>query len=171
MVVVLILIAAASRLLPHPPNFAPVAAIGLFAGATLGRRTAWLVPFAALLLSDLVLGFYHPVTMFWNYAGFGACLLLGSGLLASSRTIARLGAATLTSSLAFFALSNFGMWASGYYPRTGAGLLECYTAALPFLRNTVVSDVVYTGALFGSLWAFAQLRARRAATSETRAGA
>src|SRR5262245_27433914 len=74
---VLILLAAASRLLPHPPNFAPVAAIGLFAGAVQSRRAAWLVPFAALLASDVFLGLYKPVYMFWNYLAFGACLLLG----------------------------------------------------------------------------------------------
>jgi hypothetical protein len=149
MVVVLILLAVASRLLPHPPNFAPVAAIGLFAGSMLDRRAAWLVPFAALLVSDLFLGFYQPVGMFWNYLGFAACLLLGSGMIGSRRTVTRLAGATLASSLAFFALSNFGMWAGGYYPRTLAGLAECYVAALPFFRNTLASDVVYTAALFG----------------------
>ncbi len=152
MVYVLILLAAASRLLPHPPNFAPVAAIGLFAGATLDRRAAWLVPFAAVLLSDAIIGFYHPVSMFWNYAGLAACLFLGSAILGRARSLPRFAGATLTSSLAFFALSNFGMWASGYYPRTGAGLVECYVAALPFLRNTFASDVLYTAALFGG-WA------------------
>ena len=152
----LILLAAASRLLPHPPNFAPIAAIGLFAGATLGRRTAWIVPFAALLLSDLVLGFYHPVAMFFNYLAFASCLLLGMGLLANRRSVARLAGATLASSLTFFAISNFGMWASGYYPRTLAGFVACYTAALPFFRSTLVSDVVFTAALFG---AYALLKA------------
>jgi hypothetical protein len=151
MVVVLILLAVASRLLPHAPNFTPVAAIGLFAGATFGRRAGWLVPLAALLLSDVFLGFYHPMSMFWNYAGFGACLLLGSGLLSAKRSLPRLAVATLGSSLAFFALSNFGMWASGYYPRTFAGLGACYTAGLPFLRNTLASDALFTAALFGSL--------------------
>ena len=151
MVVLLIVLAVASRLLPHAPNFTPVAAIGLFAGATLGRRAAWLVPLAALLVSDAFLGFYHPMSMFWNYLGFGACLLLGSGLLGRSRSLPRLGGATLASSLAFFALSNFGMWASGYYPRTLAGLGQCYAAGLPFLRNTVASDVLFTAALFGAL--------------------
>lgn len=160
MVVVLILLAAASRLLPHPPNFAPVAAIGLFAGAALGRRTAWLVPVAALLLSDAVIGFYHPMSMFWNYAGFAACLLLGSAILGPARSLPRFAGATLTSSIAFFALSNFGMWASGYYPRTLAGLVECYVAALPFFRNTLASDVVYTAALFGG-WALLRSALRR----------
>jgi len=164
MVVVLILLAAASRLLPHPPNFAPIAAIGLFAGAALDRRMAWLVPFAALLLSDAVLGFYHPVSMFWNYAGFAACLVLGAGLLGPRRSLKRFTAATLTSSVAFFALSNFGMWASGYYPRTFAGLVECYVAALPFFRNTLASDIVYTAALFGG-WALLRSALRRPAAA------
>jgi hypothetical protein len=149
MVFVLIVLAAASRLLPHPPNFAPVAAIGLFAGATVGRRAGWLLPLAALLASDLVIGFYHPVSMFWNYLGFATCLLLGSGLLARGRSAGRLVGAVLASSVTFFALSNFGMWASGYYPRTLAGLADCYVQALPFFRNTLASDVVYSAALFG----------------------
>jgi hypothetical protein len=167
MVVVLILLAVASRLLPHPPNFAPVAAIGLFAGAAFGRRTAWLVPLAALLLSDAIIGFYHPVSMFWNYAGFAACLLLGASVLGPARTLPRFAGATLASSLAFFALSNFGMWASGYYPRTAAGLVACYTAALPFFRNTLVSDVLYSAALFGG-WALLRAAFKRPAAETAR---
>lgn len=149
MVFVLIVLAAASRLLPHPPNFAPVAAIGLFAGALTGRRIGWLLPLVALLASDLVIGFYHPVGMLWNYLAFGTCLLLGSGWLAERRTFGRITGAVLSSSVAFFVLSNFGMWASGYYPRTWAGLVECYVAAVPFFRNTLASDVLYSAALFG----------------------
>lgn len=149
MVVILILLAAASRLLPHPPNFAPVAAIGLFAGAMLDRRSAWTVPFIALLLSDLVLGFYRPMGMLFNYLAFAACLLIGSGLLAKHRTFARISGATLASALVFFALSNFGMVATGYYPFTWAGVVECYTAAIPFFRNTLASDVLFVAVLFG----------------------
>ncbi len=160
MVVVLILLAVASRLLPHPPNFAPIAAVGLFAGSVFSRRAGWLVPFAALLISDLVLGFYHPVSMVWNYLGFAACLLLGSGLVGTRRSVVRLAGATLASSVAFFALSNLGMWMSGYYPRTFAGLVECYVAALPFFRNTLASDALYTAALFGA-WALLSRGAAR----------
>ena len=149
MVFVLIVLAAASRLLPHPPNFAPVAAIGLYAGAYASRRWAWLVPFAALLLSDLVLGFYSPVGMLWNYLAFATCLAIGAGWLSSGRSLVRVGGAVLASSVAFFVVSNFGMWASGYYPRTAEGLVQCYTAALPFFRNTLASDVIYSAALFG----------------------
>ncbi len=149
MVIILILLAAASRLLPHPPNFAPVAAIGLFAGAFLPRRAAWLVPFAALLLSDLVIGFYPPMSMFWNYLGFAGCLLLGSSVLGQQRGLGRLAGATLASAVVFFTLSNFGVWASGYYPLTLAGLTECYVAAIPFFRNTLTSDVLFVAVLFG----------------------
>ncbi len=149
MVFVLIVLAAASRLLPHPPNFAPVAAIGLFAGAFTGRRVGWLVPFAALLASDAVLGFYHPMSMTWNYLAFAACLLMGSGWLARGRSFGRITGAVLASAVTFFVLSNFGMWASGYYPRTWAGLVECYVAAIPFFRNTLASDVLYSAVLFG----------------------
>ena len=161
MVFALIVLAAASRLLPHPPNFAPVAAIGLFAGAHTSRRAGWLVPFAALLASDALLGFYSPVGMLWNYLAFAACLLLGSGFLARRRSALRLGGAVLTSSVAFFVISNFGMWASGYYPRTAAGLVECYVAALPFFRNTLTSDVLYSAVLFGGYALIARLMERR----------
>ena len=166
LVFVLIVLAAASRLLPHPPNFAPVAAIGLFAGAFAGRRHSWMVAFGALLASDVVLGFYHPVSMFWNYLAFAACLLLGSGWLLRSRTFGRIAGAVLASAATFFLLSNFGMWASGYYPRTWAGLVECYLAAVPFFRNTLASDVLYSAVLFGghallSRW-FARPRAETA---------
>lgn len=149
MVFVLIVLAAASRLLPHPPNFAPVAAMGLFAGAFAGRRNAWLVAFGALLASDLFLGFYHPVSMFWNYLAYATCILLGSGWLARQRSFGRIAGAVLASAVTFFVLSNFGMWASGYYPRTWDGLVQCYVQALPFFRNTLASDVFYSAILFG----------------------
>ena len=160
MVVVLILLAAASRLLPHPPNFAPVAAIGLFAGATLDKRAAWLVPFAALVLSDAFLGFYHPASMLMNYLGFAACLALGAVLLQKQRGAGRIAIAGFASAVAFFAISNLGVWLAGYYPRTLAGLSECYVAAIPFFRNTLVSDLLFSGALFGGYALLKALAAR-----------
>lgn len=99
--------------------------------------------------------------MLWNYLAFASCLLLGSGWLARRRTALRLGGAVVTSALAFFVISNFGMWASGYYPRTWAGLVECYVAALPFLRNTLLSDALYCAALFGGYALLARFVPRR----------
>jgi len=84
-----------------------------------------------------------------NYLAFATCLAIGAGWLAKGRSIVRVTGAVLASSVAFFTVSNFGMWASGYYPRTWDGLVQCYTAALPFFRNTLASDVLYSAALFG----------------------
>jgi hypothetical protein len=140
--------AAALRLVPHPPNFSPIDAMALFSGAYLGRRAIALVaPLAALLLSDLILGFYPG--MLFQYVSVAAITLLGS--LALSRvTVPRLGAAAVASSLLFFAVSNFGVWAvSGMYPHSLAGLGACYVAAIPFFQNTVAGDLFYTTLLFG----------------------
>jgi hypothetical protein len=157
--------AAALRLVPHPANLTPISAMALFGGAYLGRRAvAFAAPLAALLLSDAVLGFYSG--MWVNYLALGAIVLIGWGLLAQ-RSVLRLGVAALASSLLFFLLSNFGVWAlSGMYPHDLAGLAACYVAAIPFFQNTVAGDLFYTVLLFGG-FAVAerlvpQLRERRA---------
>ncbi len=140
--------AAAMRLAPHPPNVSPIAAMALFGGAYMPRRAmAFVAPFAALLLSDLVLGFYAG--MDFVYFSFGLTVLIG-WVIASRKTPLTVAAAALTSSILFFILTNFGMWMfSGIYPRTGEGLVACYVAAIPFFQNTVVGDLFYTALLFG----------------------
>jgi hypothetical protein len=143
-----ILAAAALRLLPHPPNFTPIGAMALFSGAYLGRRgLAFVAPLAALLLSDLVLGFYHGMATVY----FSVVLIVLIGLQLSSRgSFWRVGAAALASSVLFYVVTNFGMWLfSGIYPRTLGGLEACYIAAIPFFQNTVSGDLVYTALLFG----------------------
>jgi hypothetical protein len=143
-----ILAAAAMRLVPHPPNFTPIGAMALFGGAYLGRRAvAFVAPLAALLLSDAVLGFYSG--MWVNYLAVGLIVLIGWGLSAR-RSVLRLGIAAVASSILFFVLSNFGVWAlSGMYPHDLAGLAACYAAAIPFFQNTVAGDLFYTALLFG----------------------
>lgn len=160
MVYVLILAAAASRLAPHPANFAPIGALGLFAGATLDRRGAWAVPLAALLLSDAALGFYNPALMAFVYAGFAMGGLLGRRFLRADRGWGRLGVCSVASATAFFALSNFGCWVVGMYPHTWEGLARCYVMALPFFRNTLLGDLVYMFGLFGA-YALVQQRAAK----------
>ncbi|HEX5257555.1 MAG TPA: DUF6580 family putative transport protein [Sphingomicrobium sp.] len=143
-----IVAAAALRLVPHPPNFTPIDAMALFSGAYVGRRMlALAAPLAALLLSDLVLGFYP--SMLFQYAAVVLIVLLGS--LALSRiTILRLVGAALASSILFFAISNFGVWAvSGMYAHTPTGLGACYVAAIPFFQNTLAGDLFYAALLFG----------------------
>jgi hypothetical protein len=143
-----ILVAAALRLVPHPPNFTPIGAIALFSGAYLGRRgLAFAAPIGALLLSDAILGFYSG--MAFQYLSVALIVLLG--WLALSRvTVLRLGIAAVASSVLFFAISNFGVWlVSGMYPRDVNGLAACYVAAIPFFQNTVAGDPFYVTLLFG----------------------
>ncbi len=141
-------LAVVFRLIPHPPNFAPIAAIGLFGGAYLANRwMALAIPLAALFLSDLVLGLHSG--MWAVYAAMAVSVLLG-GWLRSNRAPHRVVGAALAGSLVFFALTNLAVWLmDGMYPMTLGGLAACYMAALPFLQNTVVGDLVFTVALFG----------------------
>jgi len=143
-----IVAAAALRLVPHPPNFSPIDAMALFSGAYIGRRAlAFAAPLGALLLSDLLLGFYPG--MLFQYAAVALIVLLGSFAL-SRVTVLRLAGAALTSSVLFFAVSNFGVWLlSGMYAHTAAGLGACYVAAIPFFQNTTAGDLFYTALLFG----------------------
>lgn len=153
--VAIVLTAAALRLLPHPPNFVPIGAMALFGGAMFARgRLALAVPLAAMIVSDLILAavFYGTsvfASMPFVYAGFA--IYVGLGRLVRRRvTPLRIGAATLTGSVAFFLITNFGSWLRGlWYPMTLEGLVACYTAAIPFFRHTLASDVLYTAILFG----------------------
>lgn len=140
--------AVASRLMPHPWNLTSVAAVALFSGAYLeDRRLAFVVPLAALLLSDLVLGFYKGMAVV--YLSFALIVCIGLWLRSRRRAPVIVGA-TLAGSVLFFGLSNLGVWAfGGLYPMNGAGLAACFTAALPFFRGTLEGDGLYSLILFG----------------------
>src|SRR3954463_744116 len=143
-----ILVAAGLRLVPHPPNFSPIDAMALFSGAYLGRRAlVFAAPLSALLLSDLVLGFYHGQATVY----FSVALIVMIGMAALTRVSAlRVGAAAIASSVLFFVITNFGMWMfGGIYPPTLAGLQACYVAAIPFFQNTIAGDLFYATLLFG----------------------
>ena len=148
--------AAAMRLLPHPPNMTPIAAMALFGGVYFAtRRTAFLVPLAAMYLSDLVLGFFvYDFGLFhwfmpFVYASFAVTVCLGS-LIRHRLTPLTIGGAALMSSVLFFIVANFGVWLVGnLYPKTVAGLVSCYVAAIPFFRNTLAGNTFYTLVLFG----------------------
>lgn len=164
----LILAAALTRLLPHPYNFTPIGAMGLFGAAYFGRN--WLtlaIPFAALFLSDLLLNnvvyaqYYSGftfITSWWIYGAFALVMLIGLALLRSRVTPGRIVASSLLASVAFYLVSNFGAWIApvgpALYPKTMAGLVEGYIAGLPFLGNTVLGDLFFCALLFGAYaWA------------------
>jgi hypothetical protein len=140
--------AAALRLLPHWPNFTPIAAMALFGGAHFAsRRAAFALPLAAMLLSDLALGLH--ATLPFVYAAFAATVGLGL-LLRTRRTVWSIGGAALGASVLFFVVTNLAVWAvGGLYPRTATGLAEAFAAAIPFYAPTVAGDLFYTALLFG----------------------
>ena len=150
LVITMILAAAASRLIPHPPNMTAITAMALFGGATLAdKRLAFLVPLGALFLGDLVLGFHSQIAAV--YGCFALVVCIGLWLQPRRTPLVILGA-TLASSLLFYLVVDFGVWLiDGMYPRTAEGLVACYVAALPFLRNGIEGDLFYTLVLFGGL--------------------
>lgn len=144
----MILAAALTRLLPHPQNFAPITAIALFGGAHFAnKKQAFLVPFAAMMLSDLILGFHS--TMLPVYTSFALIVLIGFSLR-DKTSAGRIVAASFASSVLFFVVTNFGTWAfQSLYPKTLEGLATCYAMALPFFQNTLLGDAIYVATLFG----------------------
>jgi hypothetical protein len=155
----LIVAAALSRLLPHPPNFSPVEAIALFGGAYFAsRQVALVVPLVALLVSDLVLGAvlgasyagYLGGISFWSvYACIALSTLLGFGLRGRV-TGTRLLGYSLAGSVLFFAVTNFAAWiASPFYPQTPAGLTAAFVAGIPFFKWTLLGTLANAALLFG----------------------
>jgi len=161
----LILLAALSRLLPHPPNFAPIASLGIFGGAVVAnKKYALILPLGALLLSDILFELFTDTKGFYDISQtfvYGAVILIT--LLATQikkvNTINIL-LACFWSGAIFYILSNFGVWLNGsLYPKTFAGLLQCYAAAIPFYKNELfgnfilnifMSNIFFSAVLFGA---------------------
>ena len=152
----IILFAAVMRLVPHWPNFTPVAAIALFGGAHLGRRSlAFAIPLVALFISDLFLGFHN--FMIPVYISFALVVLLG-GLLRNNVKVHTVAGGALAGSTLFFLLTNFAVWlTTPYYGPGFSGLMACYTAALPFFHTSILGDLFYSTVFFGGFY-FVQQR-------------
>ncbi len=155
----IVLIAALTRLLPHPSNFTPIGAIALFGGAYFSKKyLAFLLPLAAMLVSDALLGFHS--SMWAVYLSFVLIVGIGMGAL-QKVTAGRVIGSALASSVLFFLITNFAVWygSTEFYPPTLAGLGACYLAGLQFYQqdffgnlffNTVMGDLFFSGMLFGS---------------------
>ncbi len=135
----MIVLAVITRLLPHPPNVAPITGIALFAAYRLGdKRVAFLLPLFCMFVTDVFLGF-HSIIPFVYLAIVGiSCIGIFSKKI-NSLTV-------LKSSILFFFVSNFGVWLLGY-PNTLAGFISCYTLALPFFINSILGDLFFYHAL------------------------
>ena len=147
-IVSLIVLSAVLRILPHPWNLTPVGAMALFSGAMFRNRwIAFLLPLASLFAGDVFVGFHK--LMLAVYASFAVSVAIGRWL-AENRSVARIGGAVLLGALQFFVVTNFAMWAvGGFYPKTTAGLVNCFVAGVPFFWNTFAGDALYAGVLFG----------------------
>lgn len=145
----IILVAAFSRLIPHPPNFTAIGAMALFGGAYFNKKyLAFIIPFAAMLMTDAIIGF-HP-TMIAVYVSFAIIVMIGFSLR-EKKKIGNIILASVSASVLFFVVTNFAVWGMlPYYPKTGVGLAACYTAAVPFFHYNLMGDLLYTGVLFGA---------------------
>ena len=152
---VVILIAIVSRFIPHPPNFTPILSICFFSGIMFNKiKYAYSIPIIFMLLSDLIIGFYSLI--FWVY--FSLIIIISLGIYLnknyqksnnSKPIVLYLG--TVSSSLIFYLISNFGVWiGSVFYKQDISGLINCYVAALPFLKNNLLSNLFFTTIIFYS---------------------
>ena len=163
----LIVLAAMTRVLPHPPNFSPVAAIALFGGAYFANRSwALIVPLAGLFLSDLALASINGGLYASWFGGTGIWLVYGCIVLTTVMGLGlrgRVGGGrvlgySLAGSMLFFVVTNFAAWLGDpMYPKTLAGLAAAYAAGIPFFQWSVLGTLFYSAILFGG---FALLRSQ-----------
>jgi hypothetical protein len=142
----------------HIPNFSPLDAIALFCGTYFYKRiAAFVITLLSVWLGDIVINkmmlghvvFFYP-GCYWQYASYLLIAVVGMRLH-QGVTLQRVAKACLASSMLFFMISNFGVWMSGaLYPMTTDGLIACYLAAIPFFKNTLLSDFLFAAVLFGS---------------------
>lgn len=149
-----VIFAVIFRLLPHTFHFTPVGASLLYFGARRSRKELF-IPVVLMAASDVYLTIFHYGYRFTadnliTFAWYAGAVLIGS-LLRENRSAVRVVGASLAASLSFFAVSNFAVWAFyALYPHTLAGLAACYVAAIPFFRNTLASDLIFSAVFFGT---------------------
>ncbi len=138
-----------ARLLPHPANVAPIAALALFGALYLPRRVGIVLPLLAMMTSDFFIGFYQWQIMLAVYASFIAIGCVGL-FIREKKNFLKISTTVFSGSILFFLVTNFAVWEFGsMYPKNFQGLIESYTMALPFFRNTLLGDIFYSVLLIG----------------------
>jgi hypothetical protein len=153
-----IALAAFSRVLPHEPNFSIVGALALFSGAFFQNKyLRFIIPLTVMLLSDLVIGVH--ATMPFVYGSFVLISFLGRFLTKDQNPIKLIGVSIVSSTI-FFLITNFGVWImTDMYIKNFSGLLTSYYMGVPFFRNTLISDLLYSFVLFYG-YTYLEVRAR-----------
>lgn len=159
---ILVALGATARLLPHEANFAPIAAMALFGAVYLKPKYALLVPFAALFISDMFLGFDSLSSRLSVYGAFLLVGVIGLAVRRHKSALTIIGG-SLAGSIVFFLVTNFVFfYPPVMYAHDLAGQLSSYYNALPFFRGTLLGDLFYTGIFFGA-YALATYFARKKA--------
>jgi hypothetical protein len=145
---IMVAIAAATRFLPHPPNFTAIGGMALFGAASLtNKKLAFLVPIMAMLISDLFIPNGFDLSVYTAFIAIAAMGLLISNKKGPMPVIV----GSISASVIFFAISNFGVWASqAMYTKNAIGLMTCFQAAIPFFPNTLAADLFFSSLLFSS---------------------
>jgi hypothetical protein len=130
-----------------PYNFTPVEAIALFGGAYFAdRRLAFIVPLGAMFIADTIIGLHGLIPVI--YGCIAASVLLGFGLR-NKVGVLRIAGYGIAGSLVFFVVVSFAEWLLGDTEYCRAGIVSCYVAAVPFLKNWLLGTLVWSGVLFG----------------------
>lgn len=149
----------AMRVLPHPPNVAPVAAVALLSGALLPRKFAFVLPLSAMVISDMIIGFHNTIAYTWG--SFILIGLLARGTFKRGIHLYSVAGSSVLASLLFYLITNFGVWMQGgLYEPTLQGLIQSYANAIPFFRNTLIGDLFYSSVLFGAYAMLIDISAR-----------
>jgi hypothetical protein len=156
-IVMLIVVGIAGRLLPHLPNATPIAALAFVGSLHFGRKVAFLLPLSVLLVTDIIVGFYSLGIMLSVYGSFTLIAAL-SWYLQKRKSLLTLGYLVMSGSVSFFLITNAAVWwFSPWYEKSLSGLLYSYELGLPFLRNMLLGDLVYTFTLMGAVAAVPHL--------------
>ncbi len=145
---IFILLGVLSRLAPHAPNLTAVGALSLFVGAKYGVKKSLIILLTTMLIADSIKGF-HSV-MWATYGALMIGVFIGK-VIAHKKNVEWIIGGTLLSSIVFFIITNFAVWLAPnfMYAKTAQGLMQCYLMAIPFFRNTLVGDLMYSGIFFG----------------------
>jgi len=147
-IVLFTLLGIVSRIAPHPANMTAVGASALFVSAKYGTKKGLIVMLLTMLIADSIKGL-HSV-MWATYGSLFLAVLIGA-FIRSRKNPSWIIGGTLLSSVVFFVITNFAVWLAPnfMYERTLAGLINCYTMAIPFFRNSLIGDMIYSSIFFG----------------------